>query len=146
MQLPHACSSLSFILYSISRAKAKTRTTRFDNDSLTTVQKAFAEYDQKNYPKAITLFKTIPGFEKDQTISFYLAIAYLSINDSKNAEQLLLSLLNKNQAINDKVQWYLGLSYLKNNKISMAVEHFKNLAVTENNYTQNAIKILKKIK
>src|ERR1035437_5096274 len=34
-------------------------TTRFDNDSVTKVQKAFAEYDQRNYPKAITLFKAL---------------------------------------------------------------------------------------
>ena len=121
-------------------------TTRFDNDSVTKVQKAFAEYDQRNYPKAITLFKALPGFNKDQTISFYLAISYLSIHDGKNAEQLLLQLLNKNQAINDKVQWYLGLCYLENNKIGLATEQFRNLAGTENNYTQNAIKILKKIK
>ena len=92
------------------------------------------------------LFKAIPGFEHDQNISFYLAVAYLAINDCKNAEQILLLMLNKNQAINNQVQWYLGLSYLQENEINKAVKHFQNLSIAESNYTQNAIKILKKIK
>jgi tetratricopeptide (TPR) repeat protein len=119
---------------------------RFKDDNLTMVQKAFAEYDRKNYIKAIELFKKAPDFEKDPTIVFYLAISYISINDSEKAERNLLSLLDKHPSINDQVKWYLGICYLKENKTSLAVKYFKDLSETQNYYTQEAIKILKKIK
>jgi tetratricopeptide (TPR) repeat protein len=120
--------------------------TRYVNDSLTIVQKAFAAYDQKNYNEANEFFKAIPGYEKDPTISFYLAVTYMAINDCKNAEKFFLKLLNKNQAINDKVLWYLALSYLEENNTTKAAEYLQQLTVTQNIYTENATKILKNIK
>jgi len=120
--------------------------TRFDEGSLTPAQKAFYEYDQKNYTIAIELFKSLPNYATDQTITFYLAIACLAKDDSQQATKHLLSLLNKNPTINDKVKWYLGLCYLKENKNSLARAYFKDLSETENSYTQKAIRILKKIK
>jgi hypothetical protein len=120
--------------------------TRYEEQNLTLIQKAFVEYDKKNYSEAIRLFKCSPDYAKNQTTVFYLAVASLANNDSKQATQLLLSLLQQNPVLNDKVQWYLGMCYLKENNIDSAITFFKDLSETENAYTQRAILILKKLK
>jgi tetratricopeptide (TPR) repeat protein len=85
-------------------------------------------YQEKNYTAAIRQFETL----KDAGINenFLVAVAYMETNNYKNAiaafnNVLSKNSLNKTSIFNDDAQYFLALSYLKNNDIKLAMPIFE---------------------
>jgi tetratricopeptide (TPR) repeat protein len=97
-----------------------------------TVEKDFIEksFQEKKYSAVITQFEALP--EASTKESFLAAIAYMETNNYKNAIAAFNSVLAKNEldkagVYNDDAQYFLALSYLKNNDIKLATPIFETI-------------------
>lgn len=109
-----------------------------------------AEFANGNYTKAIEILNTI----QDTSVSYpslhmLKGISYMELEDFNKAVIELECIYNENYVFNTVVTWYLGLCYLKLDKLGEAEILFKSLANNEPYYAKDAktiLKILKKYK
>lgn len=100
------------------------------------------DYKNKNYQKTIPfLEKQINQDTKNALLKLYLGNSYLNTSHEKKAISLFNSIEKTNEYYDD-AQWFLGLSYLKINKIEKAKIAFKDLTSHPNLYKTKALKIL----
>ena len=95
-----------------------------------TVEKNFIEksFQKKNYTAVITQFETLKDASSKE--SFLAAVAYMETNNYKNAIAAFNNVLSKNtlektSILNDDAQYYLALSYLKNNNVKLSIPIFE---------------------
>ncbi len=89
------------------------------------VEKLFQE---KNYTAVITQFETLK--EASTKENFLAGVAYMEANNYKNAitvfnKVLSTNTLNNTSIFNDDAQYFLALSYLKNNEVALATPIFE---------------------
>lgn len=89
------------------------------------IEKTFQE---KNYTSVITQFETLKNASSKE--SFLAAVAYMETNNYKNAIAAFNNVLSKNtlektSILNDDAQYFLALSYLKNNNIKLSMPIFE---------------------
>lgn len=83
-------------------------------------------YKEEDYSKAIHIWQQIQP--ASDTVQYYLGVAMLNNNNSKEAIPFLLKVAQNNQsAWRLKATWYLALAYLKNNATKEAVAWLRKL-------------------
>ena len=90
---------------------------------------AGAYYNEKNYSAAIPLLKSILNAKPlNSEVELVLGDCLLSTNKTEEAIVHFNSILaRKTNLYNDPAQWFLALSYLKQNKIEACKKTLKNL-------------------
>ncbi|WP_323756520.1 tetratricopeptide repeat protein [Roseivirga sp.] len=84
--------------------------TTMDNDYIL----GLIEYDQGNYPLAISLFEqTVEKDALNYSARFLLGISFMAQKDFDNAEPILKQMAeDPSHLFQDQARWYLGLIYL----------------------------------
>ncbi len=96
--------------------------------SVSILDKAFNAYQKGDYKIALQNFEEYYSASKDENVLFYKAISLIQLDQSKEASTILEKLASSNIKIEASVvQWYLGLSYLKNNKLPAAKQAFQKV-------------------
>jgi tetratricopeptide (TPR) repeat protein len=95
-----------------------------------TVEKDMIEksFKEKNYTGITTQFETLT--DASTKGSFLAAIAYMETNNYKKAIAAFNNVLSKNtlektSILNDDAQYFLAMSYLKNNEVKLAMPIFE---------------------
>lgn len=84
-------------------------------------------YKQKKYAEAISQWEPLyAAAPQNDTITYFLGVAHLAIGDTHQAEKYLeISSGKKDVAFKEESDYYLALTYLKENKIKEAKELLK---------------------
>lgn len=110
---------------------------------------AGAYYNEKNYSAAIPLLRNILKTEpQNSEVELVLGDCLLSTNKTKEAMVHFNSILErKTNLYNDPAQWFLALSYLKQNKIEACKKALENLTKNAKaDYHQEAKELFSKLK
>lgn len=103
-------------------------------------------FENKEYSKSAALFSSeLKNNLNNSNVYILLALSQIEIDDFKNAEITLDSLLNSNLIDAQKSYWYKSLLYIKSNQIEKARNTLSILI--KNSYYKNkqAIKLLEEI-
>ena len=84
----------------------------------TVEEKAFVEYDRKNYPEAARWLKEIK--EPEAGHRFYLATSLMASQQETAATPILEVLIKEDQIYKPITEWYLALCYVKESKTDKA--------------------------
>jgi len=108
--------------------------------SYTLEEQAMQAYEGRNYQRAAALITSVIQTKpEDPDWPFYLGISYLELNDFKQAERYLkISATNPRSMYIKQAQWYLALSYVKNNQNAQAKEILNNLKLQTGVYSDKA--------
>ena len=83
-------------------------------------------------------------FPNDPLIVFYNGLCQMELENYDSAINFLNKAVENNTDYTDAAQWYLGLSYLKNNQINEAIGLFEKIANDNSSvFQKNAKEILK---
>lgn len=117
--------------------------TRGDS-GMTLQQQAVQAYENGRYEKAIPMLEEILNKEPENAgWQLVLGICYLENNDAEEAEKTLLKAAqNPNSLFYQQAQWYLALTYLKQNNKKQAASVLKDLAAQSGVYPQKAKQLL----
>jgi hypothetical protein len=121
---------------------------RSDNNNMGNLEFAYQLYGEGKYQLSFDLLSKYnkTGNTSEKAI-FYEALCALELQKYDMAENLFHSVVQtENPALRLHVNWYLGLTYLKNNKNDKAIALLDKLANEKNFYTDKAKRILKKVK
>ncbi|WAC03455.1 hypothetical protein N7U66_08190 [Lacinutrix neustonica] len=100
-------------------------------------RKAFVAYEAEDYGNAIKNFESIPTVDYKAYHKFYMAQAYLKLEEMDKAKSLLESIVFENEKFIGESQWYLALIALKKKDKREAIQQLRTL--TEH-YTYNQSK------
>lgn len=100
-------------------------------------RKAFMAYEAGDYENAVKTFEGINTAHKKVYHQFYIAQAYLKLEKTDNAKELLESVVSENEKFAGESQWYLALIALKEKD---KVEAIKQLSKLTENYIYNKSK------
>ena len=97
--------------------------------SLSKKATAFAEYEKGNYEEAIKQFGLLTAEDSLETSTrdFYMANAYLQLNEFEAAKKLLQQVVDQNKEWKDESTWYLALISLKMNNRDTSISYLKEL-------------------
>jgi len=100
-----------------------------DQVSLSKKAAAFSEYERGNYEEAIEQLSLLTKEDslKSTTRDFYIANAYLQLNQFEEAKKLLQQVVDQNKEWKDESTWYLALISLKMNNIDTSISYLKEL-------------------
>ncbi len=102
-------------------------------------------YQKKEYKKVIALIENeMPNALDDDRLQLYLGNSYLNIGDESLAINIFNSIAVGKEYFND-AQWFLALTYIKNNDITKALPILKNLGAAPNLYTKRALQLIEDI-
>jgi hypothetical protein len=105
----------------INRIELPSTINRSNSNDLEKLSYAKKLFTNKEYSSAIDIFsKALKHDSKNSNIYIYLAISQIEINDFKNAETTLDSLLESNLIDAEKSYWFKSLLYVKSNQIDKA--------------------------
>jgi tetratricopeptide (TPR) repeat protein len=111
--------------------------------------KAISHYKTGNYEDAIEIFKVLslkPDFEKKNALSLFFGLSLLESGDSFGAIKKLEEVSSESGLFHD-ANWYIGLIYIKERKIDLAITEFEKIArVEKHQYRQQAEIILSDLK
>jgi tetratricopeptide (TPR) repeat protein len=115
-------------------------------ESLLNIRKGMEHYNSKEYDQAIPIFIDYLENNKDASdysqIEFYLAVSYLSKQETDRSTELFEKLINiDDQMIQEDSKWYLSLAYARSGKVEDAKKQLEGLASSER-YGAKAQKIL----
>ena len=98
-------------------------------------------YKQKKYAEAISQWEPLyEAAPQNDTFTYFLGVAHLAHGDTQQAEKYLeLSSDKKDTAFKEETDYYLALTYLKENKVKEAKKVLKNSSYPPN------IKLLEQI-
>lgn len=102
---------------------------------------AMVNYKQADYPTAISKWEKLEQKSPDNdTINYFLGVAYLADKNAKKAVPYLKKTINYVDSVFlDDAYYYLGLAYLKSDKIEEARQVF------EKSKSDKSLEILKKL-
>lgn len=108
---------------------------------------AFSHYDNRNYKEAVKAFEELYLEDKTDYIGFYYAMSLMADNQVEKAVEILE---NPDREIPQKYQtqanWYLALGYLKIENKEKARTYLEKTITDDGVMTEQALKILMKIK
>ncbi|MEO9871807.1 hypothetical protein [Ekhidna sp.] len=96
------------------------------------VQLALNQYSLGNYPETIHLLSSI---EDDFKASFYLAISYMMVDDHTSAIQIFET-FPESSIYEQQINWYIGLTYLKQQQFAGAISSFEKIQADEYKYKE----------
>jgi len=108
------------------------------------LRSAMEMYEQKDYAKAIVMFKNI--LQKDASrigLNLYTGISHMEINEYQQAGKSFKNVIKNKQSLYfDQAEWYLGFCYLKTGNREKAKEQFMKIASSKSYYRDKAKKII----
>jgi predicted Zn-dependent protease len=112
-----------------------------------TNDEAMTKYREGDYNSALVLFNEI--LDKDPSniyIRYYSGLASIEANQNEKAIGEFKYIIDqKNNLFVENAQWYLALSYLKNNQVKDAKSLLVQINNSSNPHNKEASQILKKI-
>lgn len=105
-----------------------------------TIKAAFTDYDFSQFKTAIPVMEKIAQDSSATIFDFHLAVAYLGNQETNKAIRLFQEIAPTLPNMQDQINWYLGLAYLKKEDITTAKKHFSMVE----NFKQPTIKELLK--
>jgi TolA-binding protein len=110
------------------------------------IREGMEHYNNKEYDKAIPIFEEYLDKNKEASdydqIKFYLAISFLSQNETERSARIFEDLAQRAEAeIKEDSKWYLSLAYARIGKTAEAKAQLEELASSEK-YGTKASKIL----
>jgi tetratricopeptide (TPR) repeat protein len=105
---------------------------------------AFQSYEAGDYQKAATLFQELLTEKKEPGMLLLLGNANLILNNTKEARNNFIMLINDFDEYDVQGKWYLGLSYLKEGDVKSAQLIMRELSNSEYSYAGKAKELLKK--
>jgi len=119
-----------------------------NEDVSNVLSEALYMYETQKYEEAIALFNKVLEVNPGMIASnLYAGISYFELQEYKNADASLTKIIEHNDNLYiEQAQWYLGFCYLMMNEKEKAKLQFKKLEKSEGYYSDEAEKILKRIK
>jgi hypothetical protein len=113
------------------------------------IVEAVIKFQEKDYKMAARLFNNI--LENDNgniACWFYYGISSIETENYAQAEKAFNHIISDNENLYiEHAEWYLGLTFLKNNQISKAKAQFEKIAANADNFhRQDAVHLLTKLK
>ena len=99
-------------------------------DKETQREKAFRAYDEGAYDDAVKSFDEVLKINPDPVLEFYKANALLKEEQYEEAITIFQKGLGTADSLTDERQWYLGLAYLKLEKVDRAKSFLRILTTT----------------
>lgn len=118
-------------------------TVRGDN-TISKRSMAFQAYDANDYQKAASLFQELLAEKKEPGMLLLLGNANLILNNTKEARNNFITLINEYDEYDVQGKWYLGLSYLKEGDVKRAQLIMRELSNSEYSYAGKAKELLKR--
>jgi tetratricopeptide (TPR) repeat protein len=107
------------------------------------VQKAFSYYDNHNYKEAVKAFETLDT----EDAHFYLAMSLMADYQTEKAVEVMKNNdLQSSETYKNQTDWYLALAYLKMNDKNMAIDYLNKVIKSYPSKTEEAQKIISKIR
>ncbi|MFD2588890.1 hypothetical protein ACFSQJ_18335 [Croceitalea marina] len=108
------------------------------------LEQAFYYYDDTNFVKSLPLFISYLEDNKDNDVSFYLAMNYLELEDGEKAAKIFKDLIKAETKTDYKEEayWYLGLYNLKKDDTENALELFKQMKLLNQQFKRQQVEIL----
>lgn len=116
---------------------------RGENDVVNKRSTAFQAYESGNYAQAASLFSELLKEKKEPGMLLLLGNANLMLDNTKEARNNFITLINDFEDYDVQGKWYLGLSYLKEGDIKSAQLIMRELSNNES-YAGKANELLKK--
>ncbi len=112
-----------------------------------TSSQALVLYDAQKYEEAIPLLVKMMNSSKNELAPIYLANAYLQTNKTDEAISILRDNISQESSgyTSQFYQWYLGLAFLKSQKLVDAKKVFINLTNEKGVYSNRSQEILVKL-
>ncbi|MCB0641243.1 MAG: hypothetical protein KDC44_06365 [Phaeodactylibacter sp.] len=108
-------------------------------------EKAFVEYDRKNYPEAARWLQKLESPDAGQR--FYLAVALMASQQESAAKPLLEQLIQEDQPYKPLTEWYLALCFVRENQMGEAEALLDFIAQSPGHpYQGEAGKLLERVK
>lgn len=120
---------------------------RGENNKEDFVKEAFLLYETKNYKKASDAFNKLYSISKEDYFLFYQGISLLADNNFQKGIDVLenYNWEKNNSDFTQKANWYLGLAYLKQNKLLISKSYFNKVANSNDDIAPQAILLLKEL-
>lgn len=117
---------------------------RGDNDVVNKRSTAFQAYESGDYVQAASLFSELLKEKEEPGMLLLLGNANLMLNNTKEARNNFITLINDFEEYDLQGKWYLGLSYLKEGDVKSAQLIMRELSNSEYSYAGKAKELLKK--
>jgi hypothetical protein len=117
---------------------------RGENDVVNKRSTAFQAYESGDYVQAASLFSELLKEKKEPGMLLLLGNANLILNNTKEARNNFITLINDFEEYDLQGKWYLGLSYLKEGDVKSAQLIMRELSNSEYSYAGKAKELLKK--
>jgi len=114
------------------------------NSEVTLKTEAYEAYDNGNYKVAAQLFEQIIKEKEDPIAQLCLGNSYLAQNDFPKAEKIFTDMVTKRTELITQANWYLALTYLKENKMERAKATLWEISKSST-YGEKARKLLKEL-
>ena len=118
---------------------------RGGNDNLSLEQRAFEAYDHNLNQQAITLFTELKSTKNPDYADFYIAQAYLKLEDFKMAQAIFEAVIADKKEFAPEARWYLALTYLKKKEKGNATATLKEVIADGRYNKMEAEKLLEKL-
>lgn len=135
-------NTLFEMYYTGENAHNLTRSAGNSNDE------AMSKYRAGDFNGALVLFNEILDKDADNIyIRYYTGLASMETNQNdRAANEFLYIIRQKNNLFVDNAEWYLALSYLRNNKVKESKQLLTQITNnTSNSHNKEAVQILKRI-
>ncbi len=116
--------------------------TRGEISSHTSLNKLALSYNNGNYERVIELLESSGDIRTNDKLKLYLGNSYLSLNKEKKAIEVFQLIDVESEFYKDS-QWFLALTYLKNDKKNKALLILENLSIYNNLYTNKVSGLIK---
>jgi len=101
---------------------------------------AMLAYSKGQYQKALTIFSSSP--ESSDSLSLYIGNCLLNLNQEEKAKEHFTEILKgKNESLKEHAQWYLVLSYIKNDNIDRASQLLEKIIIEQGAYYKLATEL-----
>lgn len=122
---------------------------RSANSELTNILgDALYQYDNGNYREAITLFEEILDSDPEMMAShLYSGISFFELKEYVKAGNSFHKVIDHNDNLYiEQAEWYLGMVYMLTDQKEKARQQFRDIKKSEGYYSDEAAKILKKLR
>lgn len=108
---------------------------------------AYQAYDREEFQEAINQFEAIPDADSKSIDNFYLALSQLSTGNAVEAEGLLKDyILNGDEVMKGKAQWYLAMALLNQGELEETRELLQTIVGQQSYNFKKASSLLEELK